>query len=83
MMKPDFTLTYDDIDAIADSTAPKWDDKRKIDALLEIACTIMANTGIDSTRSELRTAKAMTKEVYKRVKKVDKLLGEQLLHYNV
>lgn len=74
-------LSYKDIDHIAESTSRKWNVKRKIDALLEISASITAATGIDSTASEMREARSKNIEIYKRIKELDELFGDQLLRY--
>ena len=77
----DLEFGFDEIDAIADSTSRKWDDKRKIDTLLEISAALWANTGSDSTAGELRSIKKMQREIFKCIKRVDRDLGDQLLRY--
>ena len=42
-------LGFKDVDSIYESTSHKWDDKKKVDTLLEIGAIIEANLGIDST----------------------------------
>lgn len=77
----DLDFGFDEIDAIADSTSPKWTNKRKIDTLLEISAALWATTGSDSTAGELRSIKKMQREIFKCIKRVDKQLGDELLRY--
>lgn len=53
--------------------------KTKVDKLLEMDTKIYTNCGIDSTKAEMRTAKAKSTLIYKGIKKIDFLLGLYLL----
>ncbi len=77
----EFELSYNDIDAIADSTSRKWTDKRKIDTLLEISANLWATTGSNSTIGEIKSVKKMQRDIYRCIKRVDKSLGDLLLRY--
>tara|TARA_R100001015_G_C4463997_1_gene49914 strand:- start:173 stop:412 length:240 start_codon:yes stop_codon:yes gene_type:complete len=57
-----------------------WTNKQKIDKLLEIDCSLYANLGIDSLKSERDEVKKKSIEIYRTIKKIDKKLAEQLLY---
>jgi len=57
-----------------------WSKKRKVDKLFEIDCFLYTNLGIDSTKKETETTKAMSVYIYRQMKKVDWQLGSAMLH---
>ncbi len=56
-----------------------WTDKRKIDTLLEIDCSLYAHLGTDSTKQERDEVRRRSIEIYRKIKKIDKELGDQFL----
>ena len=64
---------FEGIDKIVDN--PIWSDKQKLDELLRIDCALYTNLGKDSTPTEREAVKKMSKEIYKRIKKVNELKG--------
>ena len=75
----DLKLGFKDVDSIYESTSKRWDDKKKVAALLEIGAVIEANLGIDSTAAERKEAKRQQKHIYRLVKKLDSMLGDLLM----
>ena len=57
-----------------------WTDKRKIDKLLEIDCSLYAHLGTDSTKAEKEEVKRKSIEIYRTIKTLDKKLGDELLY---
>jgi len=57
-----------------------WTDKRKIDTLLEIDCSLYAHLGTDSTKAEKEEVKRKSIEIYRTIKTLDKKLGDELLY---
>jgi len=72
-------LGFKDVDSIYESTSHKWDDKKKVDTLLEIGAIIEANLGIDSTIGERNEAKKQQRYIYRTIKKIDPSLGDLLM----
>ena len=75
----ELSLGFKDVDSIYESTSHRWDDKRKVDTLLEIGAVIEANLGIDSTIGERNQAKKQQRYIYKTIKNIDPLLGDLLM----
>lgn len=69
--------TFDDIETILGYTS--WNDRRKIDTLLEIDCSLYAHLGTDSTRSEREDVKRKSIEIYRKIKTIDRKLGDEFL----
>jgi len=69
--------TLKDIDKIL--SFKTWSDKQKIDALLQMDCTMYCNLGSDSTIAEKKEVKRKSKDIYKAIKKVDKAMGDLFL----
>ena len=69
--------TFDDIETILGYTS--WNDKRKIDTLLEIDCSMYAHLGKDSTRSEREAVKKKSIDIYRKIKTLDRKLGDEFL----
>ena len=72
-------LGFKDVDSIYESTSHKWDDKKKVDTLLEIGAIIEANLGIDSTIGDRNEAKKQQRYIYRTIKKIDPSLGDLLM----
>jgi len=72
-------LGFKNVDSIYESTSHKWDDKSKVDVLLEIGAMIEANLGIDSTATERNEAKKQQRYIYRTIKKIDPSLGDLLM----
>ena len=75
----ELSLGFKDVDSIYESTSHKWDDKKKVDTLLEIGAIIEANLGIDSTIGERNEAKKQQRYIYRTIKKIDPSLGDLLM----
>jgi CRISPR/Cas system CSM-associated protein Csm2 small subunit len=69
--------TINDIEKILNFKT--WDDKKKIDELLQIDARIYANQGIDSTKVEKENGKIKSRKIYKAIKEIDKSLGDSFL----
>lgn len=52
-----------------------WSVKRKVDSLLEIDANMYTNLGIDSTISEKRNTKAISRKIYKAIALISPLDG--------
>jgi hypothetical protein len=56
-----------------------WSNKKKIDTLLEIDCSLYAHLGTDSSKAEKEEVKRKSIEIYRTIKKIDKELGDEFL----
>ncbi len=70
---------YEDIDKILDFKS--WSEKRKIDELLRIDCTMYTNLGIDSNKTERENTKKRSRAIYRAISKIDKEVGKGLLYH--
>ena len=52
-----------------------WSIRRKVDSLLEIDCNLYTNLGTDSTASERKKAKALSKVIYKAISNISPIDG--------
>lgn len=52
-----------------------WSIKRKVDSLLEIDANMYTNLGLDSTISEKRNTKAISRKIYKAIALISPLDG--------
>ncbi|QDP47130.1 MAG: hypothetical protein GOVbin40013_11 [Prokaryotic dsDNA virus sp.] len=52
-----------------------WSVKRKVDSLLEIDCNLYTNLGIDSSASERKKVKALSKVIYKAISNISPIDG--------
>ncbi len=68
----------EDIDKILNFKS--WSNKKKIDTLLFIDCTLYANMGKESTQTERQSTKSKTKRLYKAIGKMDESIGKQILN---
>lgn len=68
----DLEYGLQDVEAIYHSTSPKWTVKRKIDTLLRIAASIIAQTGTDSSILEVEEARRIDNEIYDYVLELEK-----------
>jgi len=57
-----------------------WTDKRKIDTLLEIDCSLYAHLGTDSTKAEKEEVKRKSIDIYRTIKTLDKKMGDLFLY---
>lgn len=71
--------TIKDIEKIVDFKT--WSVKQKVDELLRLDCKQYTNLGIDSTKTERDSVKKTSRKIYRLIKKVDKGLGDKLLHF--
>lgn len=72
-------LGFKDVDAVFETTSHKWNDKKKVDILLEIGAVIEANLGIDSTIAERNEAKKQQRYIYRLIKKIEPNTGDLLM----
>jgi hypothetical protein len=56
-----------------------WTDKKKIDSLLEMDCSMYASLGTDSTKKEKEDVKKNSRSIYKAIKQIDPTLGTTLI----
>ena len=75
----DMEYTINDIEKIVDFKT--WSVKQKVDELLRLDCKQYTNLGIDSTKTERDDVKKTSRKIYRLIKKVDKGLGDRLLHF--
>jgi len=75
----DMEYTINDIEKIVDFKT--WSVKQKVDELLRLDCKQYTNLGIDSTKTERDDVKKTSRKIYRLIKKVDKGLGDKLLHF--
>ena len=52
-----------------------WSIRRKVDSLLEIDCNLYTNLGTDSTASERKKAKSLSKVIYKAISNISPIEG--------
>lgn len=52
-----------------------WSAKRKVDKLLEIDATMYTNLGIESSSSERKKTKALSKKIYKMILSISSIDG--------
>jgi hypothetical protein len=71
--------TINDIEKIVDFKT--WSVKQKVDELLRLDCKQYTNLGIDSTKTQRDDVKKTSRKIYRLIKKVDKGLGDKLLHF--
>ena len=57
-----------------------WSNKKTIDTLLEIDCSLYAHLGTDSSKAEKEEVKRKSIEIYRTIKTLDKKLGDELLY---
>lgn len=75
----DMEYTINDIEKIVDFKT--WSVKQKVDELLRLDCKQYTNLGIDSTKTQRDDVKKTSRKIYRLIKKVDKGLGDKLLHF--
>lgn len=56
-----------------------WTEKEKKDELYRIDCKMYTNLGLDSTKSERKEVKRLSRVIYKAIQKIDPHEGTQLL----
>ena len=56
-----------------------WSQKKKVDTLLKIDADLYCNLGIESSKTEIKKVKQLSKKIYKAINKVDKYSGRLLL----
>ena len=56
-----------------------WNEKKKIDALLEYDCNLYTNLGSDSSKTERNEAKKKSRFIYRAIKQINKPEGDKLL----
>ena len=70
---------YEDIEKILEFKS--WPEKRKIDELLRIDCTMYSNMGIDSSKKERLETKRRSKSIYKIIQKLNPEVGKSFLYH--
>ena len=73
----DCKYTTKDIDKIV--AYKTWSDRKKIDTLFHIDCSMYSNLGIDSTPIKKQKVRTRSRSIYKAIKTIDDLLGKLLL----
>ena len=68
-----------DIQKILDFTS--WNDKKKIDTLLEIDATLYCNIGLETTKTQRQETKRGSRRIYNAIKQIDSVMGQELLHF--
>lgn len=68
-----------DIQKILDFTS--WNDKKKIDTLLEIDATLYCNMGLETTKTQRQETKRGSRRIYNAIKQIDLVMGQELLHF--
>jgi CRISPR/Cas system CSM-associated protein Csm2 small subunit len=68
-----------DIQKILDFTS--WNDKKKIDTLLEIDATLYCNMGLETTKTQRQETKRGSRRIYNAIKQIDSVMGQELLHF--
>ena len=56
-----------------------WTDKKKIDSLLEMDCSMYASLGTDSTKKEKEGVRKNSRSIYKAIKEINPNLGTTLI----
>jgi|TARA_B110000046_G_scaffold18022_1_gene17232 hypothetical protein len=69
---------FEDIQKIIDFKS--WADKKKIDELLRIDCTMYTNLGLDSLKKDREETKRRSKVIYKAISKIDEAFGKSLIY---
>jgi len=68
---------FEDLDKIMNFTS--WSEKKKIDTLLFIDCSLYTNMGRESTQTERNVTKSKSKKLYKAIYKIDPSVGKLIL----
>lgn len=69
--------TYEDIKTFMAYTS--WTDKKKIDKLLEIDCSLYCSLGSDSKQYERDEVRRKSIDIYRTIKTLDRKLGDEFL----
>ncbi len=69
---------FEDIQKVIDFKS--WADKKKIDELLRIDCTMYTNLGLDSLKKDREETKRRSKIIYKAISKIDEAFGKSLIY---
>jgi|TARA_B110000908_G_scaffold37787_1_gene45409 hypothetical protein len=69
---------FEDIQKIIDFKS--WVDKKKIDELLRIDCTMYTNLGLDSLKKDREETKRRSKVIYRAISKIDEAFGKSLIY---
>lgn len=70
-------MNYEDIDIFM--AYKSWNNKKKIDKLLEIDCSLYCNLGIDSKQYERDEVRKKSINIYRTIKTIDRKLGDEFL----
>ena len=69
--------TFEDLDKIMNFSS--WSQKKKVDTLLFIDCSLYTNMGTESTQTERNITKSKSKKLYKAIYKIDASVGRLIL----
>tara|TARA_R110002012_G_scaffold42523_2_gene115731 strand:+ start:19320 stop:19562 length:243 start_codon:yes stop_codon:yes gene_type:complete len=69
--------TVDDIEKIVEFKS--WTERKKIDELLRIDCSLYCNLGTDSSFNEKKQVKKNSRKIYQNIRKIDKRIGDEFL----
>ena len=70
--------TIEDIEKI--ESFKTWSDRKKVDELLRIDCTMYTNLGSDSTKTQKENVKRNSRKIYRVIKSIDDKIGKELLN---
>ena len=77
MTAEDCKYTVNDIDKILGYKT--WSDKKKIDTLFHIDCSLYCNLGIDSSNRERTEVRTKSRSIYRAIKSINTGIGKTLL----
>jgi hypothetical protein len=77
MIQSSCTYSFEEIEDILEHTT--WPDKKKVDTLLQMDCSMYTNLGTDSLRSEKDEVTNKSRKIYEAIQKVDHAMGSSFL----
>lgn len=77
MVQSDCKYSFKDIKNILEHAT--WADKKKVDTLLQMDCSMYANLGTDSLQSEKEAVTNKSRKIYEAIQKVDYSMGSSFL----
>ena len=77
MVQSDCKYSFKDVKNILEHTT--WPDKKKVDTLLQMDCSMYTNLGTDSLRSEKEEVTNKSRKIYEAIQKVDHAMGSSFL----
>lgn len=69
--------SFEEIEKILEH--PTWPDKKKVDTLLQMDCSMYTNLGTDSPRLEKDAVTNKSRKIYEAIQKVDHSMGSSFL----